>query len=47
CCGADEFIKLHAYTLMEFHRVVHLDVDTLVLHPLDQLMGGQEFLFCF
>ena len=45
CCGASEFIKLHAYTLTEYHRVVHLDVDTLLLHPLDRLMGEQEALF--
>ena len=24
CCGADEFLKLWAYTLTEYHRVVHL-----------------------
>lgn len=39
CCGADEFIKLHAYTLTDYHRVVHLDADTLFLHPMDELMG--------
>ncbi|CAM9666745.1 unnamed protein product, partial [Sphacelaria rigidula] len=39
CCGADEFVKLHAYTLTEYHRVLHLDVDTLLLHPMDELMG--------
>ena len=39
CCGADEFIKLHAYTLTEYHRVVHLDADTLILHPMDELIG--------
>lgn len=42
CCGADEFIKLHAYTLTDFHRVVHLDADTLVLHPMDELMGERR-----
>lgn len=39
CCGADEFIKLFAYTLTDYHRVVHLDADTLILHPMDELMG--------
>eukprot|EP00903_Cladosiphon_okamuranus_P006613 g6460.t1 len=38
CCGADEFIKLHAYTLTDYHRVVHLDADTLILHPMDELL---------
>ena len=32
CCGADEFLKLWAYTLTEYHRVVHLDMDSLVLN---------------
>lgn len=27
CCGADEFLKLWAFTLTEYHRVVHLDMD--------------------
>lgn len=30
CCGADEFLKLWAYTLVEYHRVVHLDMDSIV-----------------
>ena len=30
CCGADEFLKLWAYTLTEYHRVVHLDMDSIV-----------------
>jgi alpha-N-acetylglucosamine transferase len=30
CCGADEFIKLHAYTLTDYHRVVHLDMDSII-----------------
>mmetsp|Transcript_464 Transcript_464/g.693 ORF Transcript_464/g.693 Transcript_464/m.693 type:complete len:495 (+) Transcript_464:306-1790(+) len=37
CCGDKEFVKLHAYTLMEHEVVVHLDLDTLVLRPLDDL----------
>jgi alpha-N-acetylglucosamine transferase len=34
CCGADEFIKLWAYTLTEYHRVVHLDMDTVIFKNL-------------
>ena len=34
CCGAAELIKLWAYTLTEYDRVVHLDMDSLVLKPL-------------
>ena len=30
CCGADEFLKLWAYTLTDYHRVVHLDMDSVV-----------------
>lgn len=30
CCGADEFLKLWAYTLTEYHRVIHLDMDSIV-----------------
>ena len=30
CCGADEFLKLWAYTLTEYHRVVHLDMDSIL-----------------
>lgn len=37
CCGEKEFVKLQAYTLMEHPVVVHLDLDTLVLKPLDGL----------
>jgi alpha-N-acetylglucosamine transferase len=37
CCGDKEFVKLHAYTIMEHPVVVHLDLDTLVLKPMDHL----------
>ncbi len=37
CCGDKEFVKLHAYTLIEHPVVVHLDLDTLVLQPMDDL----------
>lgn len=30
CCGASEFLKLWAYTLTDYHRVVHLDMDTII-----------------
>ena len=30
CCGADEFLKLWSYTLTEYHRVVHLDMDSII-----------------
>ena len=37
CCGEKELVKLEAYTLTQHPVVVHLDLDTLVLQPLDQL----------
>ena len=37
CCGEKELIKLEAYTLTEHPLVVHLDLDVLVLQPLDRL----------
>jgi len=37
CCGEKEFVKLHAYTLVQHPVVVHLDLDTLVLKPMDRL----------
>lgn len=37
CCGEKEFIKLEAYTLVQHPIVVHLDLDVLVLRPLDTL----------
>ncbi len=37
CCGDKEFLKLYAYTLVEYPIVVHLDLDALILQPLDEL----------
>jgi hypothetical protein len=37
CCGEKELIKLEAYTLTEYPIVVHLDLDVLVLKPLDTI----------
>lgn len=37
CCGETEFIKLWAYTLTEYPVVVHLDLDTVMLQPMDDL----------
>jgi len=40
CCGDKEFLKLYAYTLMDFPIVVHLDLDSLILQPLDELFDA-------
>jgi hypothetical protein len=37
CCGEMELVKLEAYTLTDHPIVVHLDLDTLVLKPMDNL----------
>ena len=37
CCGEKEWLKLYSYTLTQFPVVVHLDLDCLVLKPLDDL----------
>ena len=34
---ADTFTKLNAWQLSEFHRVLLMDADTIVLKPLDAL----------
>jgi hypothetical protein len=37
CCGEKELLKLEAYTLVQHDLVVLLDLDTLLLQPLDLL----------
>ena len=38
CCGSKELIKLEVYTFEQFKVAVHLDLDTLILKPLDVLI---------
>lgn len=40
CCGATEFLKLYAYTLVEHPIVVHLDTDMMQLQPFDDLFDS-------
>jgi hypothetical protein len=37
CCGERELVKLEAYTLTDHPVVVHMDLDTVVLKPMDGL----------
>jgi hypothetical protein len=37
CCGQNELLKQESYTLTDFPIVVHLDLDVLVLKPMDDL----------
>ncbi|KAL7484376.1 hypothetical protein ACHAW6_010010 [Cyclotella cf. meneghiniana] len=43
CCGHNEFIKLSAYKLINHEFALHLDLDTLVIHPLDELFDVMHF----
>ncbi|KAJ8602385.1 hypothetical protein CTAYLR_004246 [Chrysophaeum taylorii] len=53
CCGAWELLKLYSWTMTEYHRVVHLDMDALVLGNLDELFdeppwsGGVKALYTY
>ena len=46
CCGRKEYIKLYAYTLVQHPVAVVLDLDSLILQPLDDLfdvlIDGQQ-----
>jgi hypothetical protein len=42
CCGADEFVKLYAYTIFDGGEplVVHLDLDFIIRQPMDDLFDA-------
>ncbi len=40
CCGEKELIKFYSYTLDSSAVVVHLDIDVIILRPLDELFKG-------
>eukprot|EP01038_Epipyxis_sp_PR26KG_P011445 gene11445-15332_t len=39
CCGSSELIKLTSYRLIQYDWVVHLDADTIMLNPIDELFS--------
>lgn len=41
CCGLAEFMKLYAYTLTNFDRVLHLDTDMYIRGNIDQLFENK------
>lgn len=43
CCGEKELIKLEAYTLTDYPIVVHLDLDVLILKPMDDILDMMMF----
>lgn len=40
CCGADEFVKLYAYKIEDHPIVVHMDIDFVLLKPMDDLFDA-------
>ncbi|CAB9509740.1 expressed unknown protein [Seminavis robusta] len=40
CCGHSELLKLHAFSMVNHSVAVHLDIDTLLLAPLDELLDA-------
>lgn len=40
CCNDSELIKLHAFNLTDYERVLLLDADTLLLQPIDELLDA-------
>jgi len=40
CCGEKEYLKLYSYTLTDHPIVVHLDLDSLIIQPLDELFDA-------
>ena len=44
CCGASELIKLSAYRLTQYTKIVHLDADVLVLNPFTNILLQQRSL---
>lgn len=40
CCGADEFVKLYAYTLTRHPIVVHTDIDFMYHRPMDDIFDA-------
>ena len=40
CCGSAEFVKLHAFNITQHPVVVLLDMDMLMLQPMDELFDS-------
>lgn len=43
CCGSAEFIKLQAYQLTKVALVVHMDMDFLMLKPMDHVFDAMLY----
>ena len=44
CCGASELIKLNAYRLTQYDKIVHLDADVIVLQNFHELYNNDYSL---
>lgn len=42
CCGPAELIKLEAFRLTQYERIIMLDTDALILHELDELFEDKK-----
>ncbi len=42
CCGASELIKLASYRLLQYDRVIHMDADTFINNPIDELFVKEK-----
>lgn len=48
CCGTSELLKLRAFQLTQYDRVVLLDMDTAIKQPLDHLFDiDKEIIFTY
>lgn len=43
CCGADEFVKLYAYSKIPEPIIVHVDMDFALLKPMDELFDAMLY----
>lgn len=43
CCGADEFVKLYAYSKIPETIVVHVDMDFAFMKPMDELFDAMLY----
>jgi hypothetical protein len=43
CCGEKELLKLHVYSMTDYKVAIHLDLDTLILRPLDPVIDAMVF----
>lgn len=43
CCGEKEWLKLYIYLLTDYPVAIHLDLDVLILQPLDDLFDAMLF----